>query len=163
MMISKLKAALESAGAKSHKYKMRWLRLKHVSDKRTNHCEQYDDSTPKVSHLNANTSGKSTPRSKTRYQMRHVTIVKKCLLFHNVMAEQTGNARKSHVSHKVPYSIPQQILKKYILYYLLDIVAAPGSGLWESWWLTSGFVIVVFYVNNFLINNVTVQTCKLCT
>jgi len=71
--ISKLNVALESAEAKSHKYKMRWLRLKHASDKRTNHSEQYDNSTPNVSHLNANTPSKSTPRSKTRYQLQHVT------------------------------------------------------------------------------------------
>lgn len=116
-MISKLDAALESAEAKSHKYKMRWLRLKHESDKHTNHREQYDNSTPKVYHHSANTPSKSTPRSKTRYQLRHVTTphVKKSLLFHNVMAEQIGNARKSRVSMKVPYSVPQQILKKYRL------------------------------------------------
>jgi len=117
MMISKLNAALGSAEAKSHKYKMRWLRLKHASHKRTNHCEQYDNSTPKVSSQNANTPSKSTPRSKTRYQLRHVTtpLVKKSLLFHNVMAEQSEKARKSCVSQKVPYSVPQQILKKYRL------------------------------------------------
>ena len=120
MMISKLNVALESAEAKSHKYKMRWLRLKRTSDKRTNQCEQYDNSsTPKVYHLNANTPSKSTPRSKTRYQLRHVTTptphMKKSLLFHNVMAEQNENARKSRMSQKVPFSVPQQILKKYRL------------------------------------------------
>jgi len=31
------------------------------------------------------------------------------------MVEQIGNARKSRVSQTVPYSVPQQILKKYRL------------------------------------------------
>ena len=111
--ISKLNAALESVEAKSHKYKMKWLRLKHASDKRT---EQYDNSAPNVSHLNANTPSKSSPRFKTRSAATcDYATREKSLLFHNVMAQQIGNARKSRVSQKVPYSVPQQILKKYRL------------------------------------------------
>jgi len=94
-MISKFNAALESAEAKSHKYKMRWLRVKHASDKRTNHCEQYDNGTQKVSHLNANTLSKSTRRSKTCYQLRHVTVphVKRSLLWSAVVEGNSETAK----------------------------------------------------------------------